>query len=78
MPSHNHCCSLKAISITYSECVFVALGIHHAMRMRHIVMCGLSRRKVFFHIIQERHNFRKKKILLNAKYVSIFSTTFFF
>ena len=26
----NHCCSEKAIIITYSECVFVALGIQHA------------------------------------------------
>ena len=31
----------KAISITYSEGVSVALGIQHAMGMRHIVICGL-------------------------------------
>ena len=31
----NHYCSRKAISITYSECVSVALGIQHAMCMRH-------------------------------------------
>ena len=37
----NHCCSGKAISITYSECVFVALGIQHAMRVRHVVICNL-------------------------------------
>ena len=35
--SRNHCCRRKAISITYSERVSVALGIHHAMRMRHVV-----------------------------------------
>jgi hypothetical protein len=34
----NHCCSGKAISFRYSECVFVALGIQHSMRMRHIIL----------------------------------------
>jgi hypothetical protein len=36
------------MSVTHSEGVFVALGIHHAMRMRHIFICGLSRITVFF------------------------------
>ena len=32
----NNCYHRKAISITYSECVFVALVIQHAMRLRRI------------------------------------------
>ena len=32
----NHCCLGKEVNITYSEYVFVALGIQHANRMRHI------------------------------------------
>jgi hypothetical protein len=46
-PSWNHCCSGQAISITYAECVFVALGIQRAMRM-HRIICGLPDSKLFF------------------------------
>jgi hypothetical protein len=31
--SRNHCCRGKATSITYSECVSVALVIQHTMRI---------------------------------------------
>jgi len=36
---------------TTSVCVFVALGIQHAMLMRHIVICGLPSSTEFFHTI---------------------------
>jgi len=40
--SRNHCCNGKATSIAYYESSFLALGIQHAMRMRHIAICRLS------------------------------------
>ena len=39
------------MSITHSECVFVALDIQHALRMLPIVICGLSGSTLFFQII---------------------------
>jgi hypothetical protein len=49
--SCNHCCSGKAMSIIYCECVFVALGIHRAMCMFHIVIWGFTRSTIFFNNI---------------------------
>jgi hypothetical protein len=70
--SCNHRCSGKAIRITQPECVFVAFGIKHAQRLRHIVICGLPCSTIFFHIISETLKFSKKK-LLNKLRISIFS-----
>jgi hypothetical protein len=39
--SCNHCCSGKAVR-TYSESVFVALGIQHARRMRRIILSPVA------------------------------------
>ena len=47
--SCNHCCCHKAVSITYSECVSVALVIQHVVRMR--IMCTQASSTIFFHII---------------------------
>jgi hypothetical protein len=61
--SSNNCCSGKAISITYSECVFVALVVQHVKGMRHIVILGVSGPIVFFPIISnKREDFRTNVI----------------
>ena len=53
--SRNHCCSRKAIVITYAGCVSVALVIQHAKPIfsapLYIDICGLSRSTIFFHVI---------------------------
>jgi len=49
----------KAIIITDSEPVFVALCIQYAIRMRHIVICSIYGPTVFFHVISLKADFRK-------------------
>jgi hypothetical protein len=49
--SFNHCWNGKTISIAQPECVFLALGIQHGMRMCHIVICGLLHSITFFHVV---------------------------
>ena len=49
----------KAMGITYSEYVSVALGIQHATRMRHII-CGLPRHSIFPHYLINGTIFEEK------------------
>jgi hypothetical protein len=70
-------CREEVRTITYSKCVFVALGILHAKRMRcYIVICGLSGSTTFFTLSYRRYEFREK-VSLSIKCVLIFSAIFF-
>ena len=61
-----HCCRGRAINIKQPECEFVALGIQHALCMRHIDICGLPRSTIHFpHYLINCTIFEKS--LLNIK-----------
>jgi len=51
LSSRNRCCSGKATSITYSECVFLALVIQYAVRLRRIVLSSMTYPAVQFFCI---------------------------
>jgi len=40
--------------------VFIALGIQHAMRKHHIVICGLYASSILFHIFSQKVRCSKK------------------
>jgi len=78
--SCNNCYSGKAVSITYPECGFIALGIQHAMRMRLVISLSVASLAVpiyiFFNIISQMARFSVTNRLLNVKCVLIFSSSF--
>jgi hypothetical protein len=57
----NHCCRRRAITITYSECLFVVLVIEHGKRMRRIILLSVGPLAPphFFALQKERHSFRE-------------------
>ena len=59
-----HCCSGKAVSITYYECVFLALGSQHAMRVRRIIFSYVACMLLpyFPTLSHKRHDFLKRVI----------------
>jgi len=56
--SGNQCCGGRKMSITRPECVFVALGIQHAMSF---VIYGLPVSSAFFHSISYKVQFLTRK-----------------
>jgi hypothetical protein len=71
--SPNHCCRGKAMSITYCECVFVALVFQQAKRTRRVILPPVTCPSVpyFSTLSQKLHDFpkEKKKVLLSIKCV---------
>jgi hypothetical protein len=74
----NHCCCGKAINITYSSVLSVTLFTQHAKRMRGITWSSVASLALpyFSTLSHKRHNFRKKKRVIELKmWILIFSTT---
>ena len=65
------------MSITYSECVFVALGIQHssACAILSSVACS-ALQYIFFSTLSHKGTPLEKKVTEHKMYVLIFSTTF--
>jgi hypothetical protein len=71
----DHCCSGKALSIAHCECVFVTLGIQHAMPIRPIHLWTVRLYNIFPHCLINEW-FSIKKNFENKIRVSSFSTKF--
>jgi hypothetical protein len=67
--SRNCYCRLKAIIITYSECVFVALVIQHVVRMRRIILSSVACPTARFTDYLINSTIAGEKKSLNIKYV---------
>ena len=75
--SRNRFCRGKAVTIKYSECVFITLSIQHSMRT-HVILSFVVSSTVphFFTLSHKLREFQGGGIFLNINCVLIFSTIF--
>ena len=62
---HNHCCYGKVIHITYSDCMSIALVVHHANSIRHIKLSSVTCLVVpcRYTLPHKQHDFRIKRVV---------------
>jgi hypothetical protein len=74
---HNQVCHGKAVIITCSECVFVALDIHHTQLIRRIILSymALTDIPIFLTLSHKRHDLKRK--VVERKFLQILSENFF-
>jgi hypothetical protein len=69
----HHSYLAKTIKNTYSECVSVASVIQHALRMRRIIICGMSDPTHITTLSHKRHDFWKN-VIEHEMHILILST----
>ena len=67
--THNHCYCRKAVTVVYSERVFVALGIQHTVRMHRIILYSVACLALpYSSTSHKRYDFRKNVLKKKCLY----------